>query len=70
MPCSMEVENLWQTSFMLTFALLSWRFPLYQVIMAFGLEPLLSQCTSYLRSATKGVDGFIIFTVNGFTRII
>lgn len=51
-----------------TFVRLNCRFPLYQVIIAFGLEPVLSQITSYLRSATNVVGGFIISTVRGFTE--
>lgn len=52
----------------LAFVRLNCLFPLYQVIIAFGLEPMLSQITSYLRSATNGVGGFIISTVRGFTE--
>lgn len=35
--------------------------------MAFGRDPVLSQCTSYRRSATSGVVVFNILTDNGFT---
>lgn len=52
----------------LTFVLRNCRFPLYQVIIAFGLDPALSHATSYRRSATSGVGGLTISTVNGFTR--
>lgn len=55
---------------MLTFVLRNCLFPLYHVIMAFGRDPVLSQETSYRRSATKRFGGSIIFTVKGFTVVI
>lgn len=50
-----------------TFVLLSWRFPLYQVITELGREPVLSQVISYRLSATKDAGGFFMSTVSGFT---
>jgi len=37
------------------------------VIIAFGLEPVLSHETSYLLSAASKLGGLIILTVKGFT---
>lgn len=51
-----------------TFVRLNCRFPLYHVIIAFGLDPELSQETSYLRSATNELGLFCISTVSGFTK--
>lgn len=51
----------------LTLVLFSWRLPLYQVIMAGGLEPADSQTASYLLSATKGLTVLSIFAVKGRT---
>lgn len=51
-----------------TFVRLNCRFPLYHVIIAFGLDPELSQVTSYLRSATNELGLFSISAVSGFTR--
>jgi len=51
----------------LTLVRLSCRLPLYHVMMALGRQPLLSQCTSYRRSATSGVVGFKMLIVKGFT---
>lgn len=51
-----------------TFVRLNCRFPLYHVIIAFGLDPELSQETSYLRSAINELGLFCISTVSGFTR--
>lgn len=48
---------------------LNGRFPLYQVIMALGRDPTDSHGTSYLRSATNGVGGDIIFALSGFTSM-
>lgn len=50
-----------------TFVLLSWRLPLYHVMMAAGRDPADSQVTSYLLSATRGLTVFRILAVSGFT---
>ena len=50
-----------------TFVLFNCRFPLYQVMMAVGREPVDSQDTSYLLSATKGLSFFKMTAVMGFT---
>lgn len=60
-------NNGWNLYMVQTLVRLNCLFPLYQVIIAFGLEPVLSQITSYRRSATNVVGGFIISTVRGFT---
>uniref|UniRef100_A0A182TYV2 Uncharacterized protein n=1 Tax=Anopheles melas TaxID=34690 RepID=A0A182TYV2_9DIPT len=43
------------------------RLPLYQVMMAFGREPVLWQTISYRLSATSVAGGLITFIVRGFT---
>lgn len=45
----------------------SCRFPLYHVIIAFGLDPLLSHLISYLRSATNCSGVSKMSTLNGRT---
>lgn len=50
-----------------TFVLLNCLFPLYQVMIAGGLEPADSHTTSYLLSATSGFTALSIFAVKGFT---
>lgn len=51
----------------LTLVRRSCRLPLYQVMMAFGREPILSHAISYRRSATSWDGGPMMFTVRGFT---
>uniref|UniRef100_A0A182JKH0 Uncharacterized protein n=1 Tax=Anopheles atroparvus TaxID=41427 RepID=A0A182JKH0_ANOAO len=43
------------------------RLPLYQVMMAFGRDPVLWQAISYRLSATSVFGGLITFIVSGFT---
>ena len=52
-----------------TFVRRNCRLPLYQVIIAFGLDPELSQEISYRRSATSVFGVFVISTVSGFTAL-
>jgi uncharacterized membrane protein required for colicin V production len=39
-------------------------------MIAFGLDPVVLQEISYLRSAINGVCGFVISTVSGFTGVV
>lgn len=64
LPCQQMYDIIYSQ---ITFVRRSCRFPLYHVITAFGLEPVLSHITSYLLSATSVAGGLLISTVSGFT---